>query len=407
MHVSQLDRRGVLRLIAALGAGGATAPVLAACSGQGAESTDNEPNVVHSGPPIKIGMVVPQTGALKPFGDEMANGFQLYLRQNGNKLGGRSVTLVSADEGDTAESSKAAAEKLLKQEKVVALTGVVNPGGMIAMKDLVESSQTPLVGSNASPSNLGGVYIWRTSFIPAEPSKALGGYLATNGGARTAIMTGDYNGDGAGQDEVKGFLETFNAANGTLAGTTHVTSLSTKSYADTFAQVKNSGATSLFAVYTGSNAVDFVKQLASFDFGVPLRVYAPGPLTEGPLLKQQGGAATNIFTAMNYSPDLDNPANRRFVADYQKAYQTIPSAYAVASYDAAMVIDKAIDGVDDDLTAQALNAALGRLGQIDSPRGAWQFTANRAPLQKWYLRQVRKDGMVLSNVLSAELTTLG
>ena len=405
--MSQLDRRGVLRLIAALGAGGATAPVLAACSGQGAESTDNEPNVVHSGPPIKIGMVVPQTGALKPFGDEMANGFQLYLRQNGNKLGGRSVTLVSADEGDTAESSKAAAEKLLKQEKVVALTGVVNPGGMIAMKDLVESSQTPLVGSNASPSNLGGVYIWRTSFIPAEPSKALGGYLATNGGVRTAIMTGDYNGDGAGQDEVKGFLETFNAANGTLAGTTHVTSLSTKSYADTFAQVKNSGATSLFAVYTGNNAVDFVKQLASFDFGVPLRVYAPGPLTEGPLLKQQGGAATNIFTAMNYSPDLDNPANRRFVADYQKAYQTIPSAYAVASYDAAMVIDKAIDGVDDDLTAQALNAALGRLGQIDSPRGAWQFTANRAPLQKWYLRQVRKDGMVLSNVLSAELTTLG
>src|SRR5690348_9945414 len=407
MHVSQLDRRGVLRLIAALGAGGATAPILTACSGQGADSPDNEPVVVHSGPPIKVGMVVPQTGALKPFGDEMANGFQLYLRQNGNKLGGRSVTLVSADEGDTAESSKAAAEKLLKQEKVVALTGVVNPGGMLAMKDLVESSQTPLVGSNASPSNLGGVYIWRTSFIPAEPSKALGGYLATNGGPRTAIMTGDYNGDGAGQDEIKGFLETFNAANGTLAGTTHVTPLSAKNYADTFAQVKNSGATSLFAVYTGSNAVDFVKQLASFDFGGGFRVYAPGPLTEGPLLKQQGSAASNIFTAMNYSPDLDNPANRRFVADYQKAYQTIPSAYAVASYDAAMVIDKAIDGVEDDLTAQALNAALGRLGQIDSPRGAWQFTANRAPLQKWYLRQVRKDGMVLSNMLTAELTTLG
>ncbi len=90
---------------------------------------------------------------------------------------------------------------------------------MVAMKDLVESSQTPLIGSNASPSNLGGVYIWRTSFIPAEPSKALGGYLAINGGARTAIMTGDYNGDGAGQDEIKGFLDTFNAANGTLAGT--------------------------------------------------------------------------------------------------------------------------------------------------------------------------------------------
>jgi branched-chain amino acid transport system substrate-binding protein len=405
--VSQLDRRGVLRLFAALGAGSAALPALAACSGVGADSDNNEPNVIHTGPPIKIGMVVPQTGALKPFGDEMANGFQLYLRQNGNKLGGRAVTLVSADEGETAESSKAAAEKLLKQEKVVALTGVVNPAGMLAMKDLVESSQTPLIGSNASPANVGGVYIWRTSFIPAEPSKALGGYLATNGGGRVAIMTGDYNGDGAGQDEIKGFLDTFNAANGTLAGQTHVTPLSSKSYADTFNQVRNSGATSLFAVYTGSNAVDFVKQVASFDFGANFHVYAPGSLTEGPLLKQQGAAATDIFTAMNYSPDLDNPANRRFVSDYQKTYQTIPSSYAVASYDAAMVIDKAIDGVETDLTAQSLNAALGRLGQIDSPRGAWQFTANRAPLQKWYLRQVRKDGTVLSNILTAELTTLG
>src|SRR5262245_11065097 len=118
MHVSKLDRRGVLRLFAALGAGSVPLPILAACSGSSADSNDNEPNVVHTGPPIRVGMIVPQTGALKPFGDEMANGFQLYLRQNGGKLGGRLVTLVSADEGETAESSKAAAEKLLKQEKV-------------------------------------------------------------------------------------------------------------------------------------------------------------------------------------------------------------------------------------------------------------------------------------------------
>ncbi len=405
--MSQLDRRGVLRLFAALGAGGVAMPVLAACSGgTGADSDDNEPSVVNTGPPIKVGMVVPQTGALKPFGDEMANGFQLYLRQNGNKLGGRSVTLISVDEGESADSSRAAAEKLLKQERVVALTGVANSAGMLAMKDLVESSQTPLIGSNASPANLGGVYIWRTSFIPSEPSKALGGYLATNGG-QVAVVTGNYNGDGASQDEIKAFFDSFTAGNGHLAGTTHVTSLSSKNYADTFTAIRNSGATSMFAYYTGANAVDFVKQAAAFNFGANFQVYGPGALTEGPLLKQQGSAASNVFTAMNYSPDLDNPANRRFVADYQKAFQIVPSAYAVASYDAAMVIDKAIDGVETDLTAQSLNAALGRLGQVDSPRGPWQFTASRAPLQKWYLRQVRKDGMVLSNVLTAELTTLG
>src|SRR5262249_6687420 len=160
-------------------------------------------------------------------------------------------------------------------------------------------------------------------------------------------------------------------------------------------------------LHTGPGRVDFVKQYKAAGFPPNFKVYAPGSLTEGQALKLHGEAARGIYTAMNYSPDLDNAANRRFVSDYQKAFTVIPSSYAVASYDAAAVLDRAIGEAHKDLTPQSLNAALGRLGQIDSPRGPWQFTTNRTPLQKWYLRQVRNDGLVLSNVLTAELTTLG
>jgi branched-chain amino acid transport system substrate-binding protein len=79
----------------------------------------------------------------------------------------------------------------------------------------------------------------------------------------------------------------------------------------------------------------------------------------------------------------------------------------MASYDAAAVLDAAIAEAGTELNSVSLNAAIGRLGQIDSPRGPWQFTQNRTPLQKWYLREVRPDGSVLSNVLTAELTTMG
>jgi branched-chain amino acid transport system substrate-binding protein len=55
-----------------------------------------------------------------------------------------------------------------------------------------------------------------------------------------------------------------------------------------------------------------------------------------------------------------------------------------------------------------INADIGRLGQIDSPRGAWRFaTETHAPIQKWYLRQVRRDVRALSNVVIVELATLG
>src|SRR5258707_764287 len=153
-HVSHLNRRQALRLFAAVGVAGMTAPILSACSSGSGNSADS--TSVPSGPPVKIGMIVPQTGAFKDLGNELDNGFSLYLQTHANKLGGREVTLVKVDEGENGDTGKAAAEKLIKDEKVLALTGVVNPQAMLAMKDTVETGQIPLVGSNASPSALQG-----------------------------------------------------------------------------------------------------------------------------------------------------------------------------------------------------------------------------------------------------------
>ncbi|MBN1170566.1 MAG: ABC transporter substrate-binding protein, partial [Micromonosporaceae bacterium] len=132
-----------------------------------------------------------------------------------------------------------------------------------------------------------------------------------------------------------------------------------------------------------------------------------GMLTEGAQLTQLGDAALGIYTAMNYSTQLNTATNRRFVSDYQKTYNSSPSTMAVAAYDAAAVLDKALTlakTVDD---ALEINRRIGHLGQIESPRGTWEFTQNRTPFQKWFLRQVKADGPVLANVLAAELVTLG
>ncbi|WP_432833247.1 ABC transporter substrate-binding protein [Dactylosporangium sp. CA-092794] len=400
--MSQLNRRQALRLFAAAGAAGLTAPILSACS----NSDESGAGSVPDGPPIKLGMIVPQTGMYKDFGNELDNGFGLYLQLRGNKLGGRDVTLVKVDEGETADSGKAAAEKLIKEEKVLALTGVVNPQSMLALKDTVESAQIPLVGSNASPSALQGPkYIWRTSYVASEPSAAIARWAAENAGGSVAVVgqaspTGD-------DEEIRTFVETFRGAGGTIAGQARTTPFGSKDFGSALATVKQSGATAMFAMYSGATAIEFVKQYRAARFPGNFKVFAPGSLTEGYVLKQQGDAARDIYTALNYSPDLDNAANRRFVADYQKAFGSVPSAYAMASYDAAAVLDKAISDATRNLDSFSLNAAIGRLGQIDSPRGGWQFTQTRTPLQRWYLRQVRNDGAVLSNVLTAELTTQG
>ncbi|MEV0132319.1 ABC transporter substrate-binding protein [Dactylosporangium sp. NPDC050688] len=403
--MSHLNRRQALRLFAAAGVAGAAAPLLSACSsGSGSSQSSSTPP---SGPPVKIGMIVPLTGSRKDLGNEMDNGFQLYLKLHDNKLGNREVQLVKVDEGETAETGKAAAEKLIKEDRVLALTGVASATAMMALKDTVESAAVPLVGSNASPVALQGVkYIWRTSFVASEPGQALARWTADNAGGSVAIVAADHPGD---DDEAKAFLDAFINANGSVSGGgIRFTPFQSKDFGQVLNQVKNSGATAMFAFYAGASAVDFVKQYKAAKFPANFKLVAPGSLTEGYVLKQQGEDARGIYTSMNYSPDLDNAANRRFIADYQKSFGTIPSTYAMASYDAAAVLDKAIgDASRPQLDSFSLNAAIGKLGQIESPRGGWQFSQNRTPLQRWYLRQVRLDGAMLSNVLTAELTTLG
>src|SRR5262249_60404974 len=103
---------------------------------------------------------------------------------------------------------------------------------------------------------------------------------------------------------------------------------------------RTSGARGVVAFDSGVQAVEVVKQYKQAGIGRPL--YAPGFLTEGVLLTQEGTAAQGIYTSVNYSPGLDNEANRRFASAYQRMFDTIPTTYAMASYDAGFVLDKAI-----------------------------------------------------------------
>ncbi|MFF5804829.1 ABC transporter substrate-binding protein [Streptomyces sp. NPDC012746] len=354
------------------------------------------------GGPVKIGLLVPQSGTYKALGDDMKQGFELYVKQHGGELGGREVELVVADEGEIADSGKAAAEKLVKQDRVLAVSGVVSSATINGVKDLFETSKIPLVGSNASPTTLTGTsYIWRTSYVNDEPGKALGKYVAEKAGGPVFLIAAGYQ---AGKDEMDGFKSTFLAAGGKLAGEEVYTPFpTTKNFQPYLAQIENSGAKAVFCFYAGGAAVDFVKQYRDFGLAGKIPLYAPGFLTEGGVLKGQGEAADGILTALNYSADLDNAANKQFAPAYRSAYGTAPTTYAMASWDAAQVLDKAIKAAGGKVTPESVNAAIAKVGDIDSPRGTWRFNSAGTPVQPWYLREVKQG----ANTVTSELGRLG
>ncbi|MEV0269905.1 ABC transporter substrate-binding protein [Hamadaea sp. NPDC050747] len=390
---------------------------------------------------VRIGLILPKSGPYKTAGDDIHDGWQLYLDQHGGKLGGHKVEVVEADEGDGKDAVRVAGKKLLEQDKVDVLVGNASAETVLSLDPMLRQHGVPMIGTGGRPSTITDpTYIWHTSWLSQETGAAIADYLRTTVDGPVFAIGPDYVG---GHDQITGFTKAFTAKGGKLANPggepewTPWAPTPTTNFQPYLAKIKSSGAKAVYTFYAGSSAVEFVKQYKQF--GVDLPLYAAGFLTDGAVLAAEGPAAEGISTVLNYAANIDTDANRRFVAAFTAQHSgATPNIYHVCGWDAAMVLDMALTQAGAATTATsaptsgsptatgtttkaaptpppsqspttaAIMAALPHLGEVNSPRGGWQFgPVNHTPVQKWYLRRVTADGGVLANVKIAELATLG
>jgi len=406
MTVTQPDHpRRSTRWRSAIAAGAAALLLSAAgCSGSSLNSAPPAP-----AGPVKIGLLVSLSGTYQSIGEDMKRGWDLYVNTHGQKLGGHPVDVVVADEGEGSGVVVPPVTKLVKQDKVQAVVGIVGGGSVAAAQPILTDAKVPLVGSNGRPTTMKDVsYVWHTSFLSTEPGQSMAQYVHQHTNGPVYAIGPDYQG---GWDEMNGFTDAFTKVGGVLANpngkTTWTPFPATTNFGPYLQAIQASNAKAVYTFYAGGAAVAFVKQYKEFGLAGKIPLYSAGFLTEGGVLGAQGDSAAGIKTSLNYAADLDNPTNRAFAAAYQSAYKTLPTTYAMATYDAAAVLDKAIASIKGDVTGETINTAIAAIGQVDSPRGTWQFSSGHTPVQRWYLREVHSDGPSLSNVVVQDLMTLG
>jgi len=374
--------------VAAAGAAGG----LSGCGSDAGTGTIERP----SGRTITVGLISPAVGAYRKIGDDISKGFKLYLEDHANLLGTHFVKLVTQDEGGSAENAANAVKKLL-EESPIALAGIASPTSLTAAANAVEAAKVPLVTTAAaSPTLTNKLFVWRVSQVEGEAGRALGAYAIGEGTA--AFVLRDQS--PTAQIEASEFGRALGDAGGRIVGE----SIGTGGYAGRLQQAANSVANTIFASYTGADAIALMQAFRGS--GIERKLLAPGSLTETADLSKLGRLPERVYTAMYYAPDLDNEMNRRFVSNYHKKHGVPPSSYAMAANDCAAVLDRALRLTGEDLTPAALNRAFSLLGQMESPRGIWAFNINRTPQQKWFLRRLRLDGQVAANMLDADLLVL-
>jgi branched-chain amino acid transport system substrate-binding protein len=381
----------------------AVVAAVALLAGCGGSALSKEPGAADT-KAVTLGLLVPKSGVYAPLGIDMEKGFRLYLKEHGNKLGGKDVTVKLVDEGAGPETGVPAGQSLAQDESVNAVVGVVNSAVALGLKDSFKEAKKPLIIANAGANAITGAastdYVWRTSFANSEVAGAMGKHVADQVKDGKVFLIGpDY---AAGKEFLAGFQKTFQAAGGKVAGQQMTPFGKTTNFQPYLAAIRNSGAKAVFAFYSGAEAVAFVKQYKELGLAGKVPLYACGFLTEGGALKAQGDAALGIQTSLHYSTELDNPRNHEFVGTYTKEYGASPTTFSVAAYDAAAVLDKAL--VKGTSGAQIIEG-LKSVTKVDSPRGSWSFSATHGPVQTYYLRTVvKKDGRMV-NAVDRALTT--
>jgi branched-chain amino acid transport system substrate-binding protein len=351
--------------------------------------------------PLKIGFMAELSGPQAPLGQDQYDAFMMVVERNGGKLGGVPVQVIKEDSQLKPEVATQLVDKLIEKDKVPIITGITFSNVMMAVHKKITDQEVFLIGSNAGPAPIAGAqcspYAFITSWQNDNQAEVVGEYANQKGYKKVIGMAPNYQ---AGKDFIAGFKRNYK---GEVIDEIY-TPLNQPDFSAELAQVAAKKPDAVYVFYPGGLGVNFVRQYkqAGLLGKVPLLSTST---TDGSTLPAQKEDALGVISGTFWGPDFDNPANKKFVEEFEKKYNRIPSQYAAQSYDAALLLDSAIAKVKGNVAdKKALQAAL-RAADFQSVRGKFKFNNNGFPIQDQYISEVAKDakGRVSLKTIAAPL----
>jgi branched-chain amino acid transport system substrate-binding protein len=393
-------RRQFLKSATAVGGAAAAVALLPSCGAGGLGGSSG---------PLKIGLLLPSSGIYTALGASITEGMKMYFESAGNKAGGRDIQLIAEDEGTDPQAAAQKARKLVEQDQVDLVAGIVSSGVAAAVRDYFNDNKKFLIlanaGANALTRAAKSAYIFRASFSNWQPNWAMGKWVAENIGKRALISVPDY---AAGNETVSAFRNSFEAAGGQVVSVQKTPFPNMGDPAPFVTEIKAAAPELVYAFYSGAAATTFVKAYADFGLAGTIPLTGSGFMVEQDVLPTLQDTALGVRSCLHWALTLDNAENKKFVEEYAK--RTIaggnPGAnvFAMQGYDTARLIVEALNTVQGDVgKTDALADAFGKV-TFNSPRGPFKMDGNtHNVINHLYVREVKKNGDAYTNVVIADL----
>jgi branched-chain amino acid transport system substrate-binding protein len=351
--------------------------------------------------PIKIGFMAELSGPQGALGQDQYDAFMMVVEQNGGKLGGVPVQIIKEDSQLKPEVATQIVDKLIEKDKVPIITGITFSNVMMAVHKKITEKEVFLIGSNAGPAPIAGAqcspYSFITSWQNDNQAEVVGKYATDKGYKRVIGMAPNYQ---AGKDFIAGFKRYFK---GEVIDEIY-TPLNQPDFSAEIAQVAAKNPDAVYVFYPGGLGVNFVRQYKQAGLAGKIPLLSTST-ADGSTLPAQKDDALGVISGTFWGPDFNNPANLKFVDDYEKKYGRIPSQYAAQAYDSALLLDSAIAKVKGNVGDKPAFMAALKAADFKSVRGNFKFNNNGFPIQDMYVFEVAKDakGRVSLKTISAPL----
>ncbi len=352
--------------------------------------------------PVKIGMITTLSTGGGYLGEDVRNGFQLAIDEEGGKLGGVPVELLVEDDARSPEQARQIATRMVQSEGVRIMTGTIFSNVAMALVPSLVRDDVIFISPNPGPSRLAGRLCHENYFNVAWQNdnlhEAMGQYVADQDYDNVFLLAPNYP---AGQDALAGFKRFYD---GGIAGEIY-TQLGQTDYAAEISSLRAAAPDAVFFFLPGGMGVNFTKQYAQSGLAGEIPLFGPAFSFDNTLVDAVGEAALGVLNTSQWSKDLNNEVNLEFVAAYTEAYGREPTLYASQGYDAPRLIGSALAATGGNYASRmdTFREVLRR-AEFVSVRGDFRFGNNQHPIQDIYVREViREDDGNLSNRIVAKV----
>jgi branched-chain amino acid transport system substrate-binding protein len=351
---------------------------------------------------IKIGVINSYSGFLAQAGDQMQKGIDLYVKTHEKELPpGVKIELIRRDDTATPDTGKRLAQELIARENVQLLTGIVGSPIAAAVAPLTAQAKVPLVITNAAGVAIPRIspYVVRVSFTIWQQAYPLGQWAAKQNWKTAFTAVSDFI---PGHDGEGAFTKGWTDAGLKMLGSVRFPT-SNPDFTPIVQRIKDTKPDVAFIwVPAQEQATSVLKAVR--DFGLKqagVNVISTQDLLPDEQLPLIGDVAIGLVTSGIYSTAADRPANKAFLAAWDREYadKAIPDFLSVDGWDGMSAIFDLIKETKGTFTGDDAIKFLSHWKTDNSPRGPISVDpATRDIIQNIYMRKTEMKNGKLANV---------